>query len=109
MKKNILCKILICLTLIFGSFVVTSCKNEETAELTEQQKVYNLYILNAKSNGETPLTYEQWLLTIKGDKGDIGESPVITIGSDGNWIINGNNSGVRATGVEIKGFSLKKH
>ena len=35
--------------------------------------VYNLYVANAQSKGETPLSYEEWLASIKGEKGDKGE------------------------------------
>ena len=35
--------------------------------------VYEEYVKNAKDEGKTPLSYEEWLKTIKGEKGDTGE------------------------------------
>ncbi len=34
--------------------------------------VYNTYVAYSQENGNTPLSYEEWLLSIKGDKGDTG-------------------------------------
>lgn len=38
------------------------------------------------ANSDSPLTYEEWLASIKGDKGD---SIDITISDDGYLVING--------------------
>ena len=51
--------------------------------------VYNMYVAHAESNGETPLSYEDWLASIKGEtgatgpqgpKGDKGDSVVTYFG-----------------------------
>ena len=41
-------------------------------EPTQIEKVYNQYVAYAQENGVTPLSYEQWLATIKGEQGDPG-------------------------------------
>ena len=44
------------------------------------------------------MLYQEWLESIKGKDGKDGHSPVITIGSDGNWYIDGVNTNVTARG-----------
>ncbi len=39
---------------------------------TEQEKTYDLYVSYALATGETPKTYEEWLESIQGPKGDTG-------------------------------------
>ena len=54
---------------------VTTPTNSSTQETTKNEirEIYDLYVVNAKAQGETPLTYEQWLLSIRGEKGEQGE------------------------------------
>ena len=47
--------------------------NNEQVEQTEIEKVYAQYVIHAEAEGETPLSYEEWLATIKGEKGDKGD------------------------------------
>ena len=64
----------------------TTESKEDTALSSESAKhnediytIYNLYVEEKRANGEEPLSYEDWLATIKGEpgergpKGDIGE------------------------------------
>lgn len=37
-------------------------------------------------------------MPVTGEKGADGTTPTITIGANGNWVINGNDTGVKATG-----------
>ena len=52
---------------------------EDTAA-TEQEEVYQAYVVHAQAAGEEPLTYEEWLESVrgpqgeKGDKGDKGDT-----------------------------------
>ena len=49
--------------------------NESSAssgEATEIEKVYAQYVVYAQAEGQTPLSYEEWLATIKGEKGEQG-------------------------------------
>ena len=60
------------------------------------RKVYSMYVVYAESQGVTPLSYEAWLFSIRGEKGDDGLTPYI--GSNGNWWIGDNDTGVKASG-----------
>ena len=110
--------------------------------------IYGLYVKNMNEKGEIPLSYEEWLATIKGEPGEQGVSivsiektgteglvdtytitysdghtstflvtngekgeqgiqgvpgadghtPIITIGENGNWFVDGADSGIRAQG-----------
>ena len=68
------------------------------------EAIYNLYAERAQAAGQEPLSYEEWLASIKGEKGDPGQngqdghSPVVAINSDGYWTIDGVSTGVKATG-----------
>jgi len=100
MKFNKLIKCSLAVALVFGAAsVVTGCGNDnDSAKSNDKQ--YEIYLL-AKEAGATDLTYEEWLVSIKGakgDKGDAGHTPVITIGNNGNWYIDGDDSGFKATG-----------
>ena len=71
------------------------------------EAIYNLYAERAQAAGEEPLSYEDWLASIKGEKGEQGQpgqngqdghSPVVAINSDGYWTIDGVSTGIKATG-----------
>ena len=91
MKKLLTIILSLCLG-ICALIGLCSCKtiSEKTDDRdTDIVAVYDLYVANAKENGETPLSYEEWLQTIKGDKGEKGDS-----GKDGKsayqiWLDNG--------------------
>ena len=69
----------VCLTcLVFG---ITACKqNSNTKDNRDKNilAVYDVYVAYAKENGTTPLSYEEWLESIKGKDGVNG-----TNGKDG--------------------------
>ena len=106
------CVILICLALA----VFTACDTTNNDNGDEQiLAVYNTYVAQMEEDGETPLSYEQWLKTIKGDKGEKGDAgqngtngkdgkdgvtPTIEISSDGFWVINGTKTKYKAIGVD---------
>ena len=51
-------------------FGMTGCqKDDRDPQILE---VYNMYVASAESEGETPMSYEEWLDSIKGPKGDTG-------------------------------------
>lgn len=109
MKK--LFTIITCIILsICSVFVFASCKSEEGADNDSQIKeIYGYYVVYAESLGEEVLSYEDWLKTIKGEKGEKGDkgdkgdngidgkTPVIVIGENGNWFIDGVDTLVPAT------------
>ncbi len=108
MKKKLLIILTTLLMVCITSFGLVACSNNggnDNSETTANSKivsVYNLYVENAENNGETPMSYEEWLATIKGEKGDKGDSgisPTIEI-KDGYWYINDVNIGVKAEGKD---------
>ena len=77
----------VCLTcLVFG---ITACKQNSNSKDNRDKNilaVYDVYVAYAKENGTTPLSYEEWLESIKGKDG--------TNGVDGKsayqiWLDNG--------------------
>ena len=49
-----------------------------------------------------PFSYEEWLVSIKGEPGKDGHTPEITIGENGNWFVDGVDIGVSAQGSTSK-------
>ena len=119
MKKN---RFLLSAFFLMAALTVSACNLREeisnysydsnsslpvsNSEIEEQlHKIHALYL---EQGGD--LTYEEWLRTIKGEKGDQGpegqrgpagqdgHTPVISIGDDGFWYIDGVNTKVRAQG-----------
>lgn len=111
MKKSKLLVSLLATALVAG---MSGCKKDPLDDEDQDiVAVYRAYTANAEANGETPLSYEDWLKSVKGEKGDPGEpgapgkdgrdgkdavAPTIEIGSNGNWFINGVDSGKKAQG-----------
>ena len=101
MKKLLLVTLSV-LTVAAGAFGMISCKNKDkdtnTAE-SQIRDVYDSYVEDAESQGKTPLTYEMWLLSIKGDKGDKGRDGLTPyIGENGNWWLGDTDLGFSASG-----------
>ena len=80
-KKSKLIKVSLICALIFGCVgVICGCKkNNVTVEKTEQEEIYNLYVQYMNAKGEKPLTYDQWLASIKGEKGDKGLKVILVL------------------------------
>ena len=113
MKKS---KLFIATLLLATSLSLSACGgNKQTSNYNPD--IYHIYQLYQAEGGE--LTYEQWLISIKGEKGDTGaqgpkgdqgepgqngsngqdgHSPVVRIGNDGYWYIDDVNTGVKAQG-----------
>jgi len=90
------------------SLVLCGCNREHTSqtEPTEIEKIYQMYV----ANSDSPLTYEEWLASIKGDKGDKGDSVDITVSDDGYLVINGIKTNYKIyeeNEYETPAFSLK--
>jgi hypothetical protein len=88
MKRSFL-KILFIVSFILLLF---GCEFNLDNEQDKDQKTYEIFLL-AKESGYVG-TYEQWLESIKGEKGDDGHTPEITIGENGNWYIDGVDTNV---------------
>lgn len=117
MKLKKLVKCSLATALIFGSVgAISGCKKDNnTIEKTQQEEVYNLYVQYMSAKGETPLTYEQWLESIKGEKGEDGISPKVRINETTNeWEISTDNgvtwtsTGVKATGENGQDLATKE-
>ena len=62
-------------------------------KIPEAYQIYQMYL----AQGGT-MTYEEWLESVRGEPGKDGHSPVVTIGDDGYWYIDGKTTGVKAQG-----------
>ncbi len=73
MKLRKFAKCSLAVALIFGSAgALVGCKKDNNT-VNNNSKQYEIYLL-AKEAGVTNLTYEEWLVSIKGDKGDKGDT-----------------------------------
>lgn len=121
MKKKLLALFICIFALCVALFTLTACGSSGKKD-DEIYQVYSSYVDYTISNGEEPLSYEEWLVSIKGEKGDKGDQgiqgekgekgeqgiqgPQGEIGKDGltptieiiegYWYINGENTGVKA-------------
>ena len=110
-------------TILALSFVCALCAigfsacgdSDKTADMRNPEivGVYNTYVAYAEENGTTPLSYDEWLAQIKGEKGDKGEDGKDGVdgldgkdgknGTDGIDGINGND------GVGIKSAIINEN
>ena len=81
MKKKFLTPVIATLALSCATSVFSACEKtgggnapQQNAEIHE---IYTSYVTNAEENGETPLSYEEWLAVIKGEKGGISDKTQI--------------------------------
>lgn len=78
MKKRLFNGILLGTAALLCAGGFAACKgsdgNNGGAEKTQIEEVYESYVAYAEENGETPLSYEEWLASIKGEKGDKGDT-----------------------------------
>lgn len=63
----------LCLCVVFCSCQKTDNQTDQTV-LSEQRKIYNMYVEYATAMGEDVLTYEQWLDSIRGADGIDGQN-----------------------------------
>lgn len=100
-KKLLNCSL--AMAIVFGAATVaTGCGKDDDKASLENSEQYQIY-KKALAAGATDLSYEDWLVSIKGakgDKGDTGHTPVITVGQNGNWHVDGIDTGTKAQGAE---------
>ncbi|MBQ3572133.1 MAG: leucine-rich repeat domain-containing protein, partial [Clostridia bacterium] len=79
--KKIIIALLSVIMVVTGALCMVSCTQQPpvggdssaTSDENQIRKVYSSYVVYAEAMGETPLSYEDWLATIKGEKGDKGD------------------------------------
>ena len=78
MKKKILTTILSIICVVCFSLFFVACNSNENNTNNDDQilAVYNSYLAYAEENGQTPLSYEEWLASVKGEKGETGTNGV---------------------------------
>ena len=59
-----------------SAFAVACDDSSATQNPTEIEQVYAQYVVHAQAEGLEPLSYEDWLATIKGEKGDKGDQGI---------------------------------
>jgi hypothetical protein len=74
---------------VLGIVAYNQNVSEQEKEPTQIEQIYDQYLVCAKAEGKTPLSYEEWLVSIKGEQGEKGEN-----GTDGEsayqiWLDNG--------------------
>ena len=94
-KKLLNCSLAMALVFGTASFL-TGCNKDDGSSKTEESKQYQIYKL-AVDAGATDLSYEDWIVSIKGAKGNDGVTP--HIGNNGNWWIGTTDTGVKAQGA----------
>jgi len=74
MKKKLILALSAVVALTAVSAVACKDDPEPTPQKSEIEQVYDLYVANAEAKNETPLSYEDWMKTVKGEKGDTGDT-----------------------------------
>ena len=75
LKNFVVCCLAVMAVLSLSLFFVACDNGDNGADINDTQivSVYNLYVAYAEDNGETPLSYDEWLSQIKGEKGEKGD------------------------------------
>lgn len=79
-----------------------SAPNSSTEQTHDETivAIYANYTQYMTASGQTPLSYEQWLESVKGADGKDGVDGLTPfIGSNGNWWIGQNDTGIAAAGT----------
>ena len=69
--KKLVAILILSVVCAFSAVGFAACNSADTRN-PQIVKVYNTYVAYAETNGETPLSYEEWLLSIKGENGKDG-------------------------------------
>ena len=72
-----------------GGIASTSSENTQQEQDTRIEAVYAQYVAYAEQNGQKPMSYEEWLNTIKGADGKDGEDGVNGKSAYEVWLANG--------------------
>lgn len=76
---------------------LASCaKENDQVDNSAQYGIYQTYVVFAEGQGVEPMSYEQWIETIKGIDGSNGLTP--SIGENGTWWIGDTDTKIAVTG-----------
>ena len=100
MKKKLVLGLVLVLTLAVSVMGLIACGAEQGKQSDGKNAqiyaAYKLYVQSEEEKGNTPMTYELWLLMIKGEKGDKGDK-----GDTGEKGDKGNTGDVGKSAYEI--------
>ena len=114
--KKFLVGLLAALSVLSGSLGLAACGGDDSSsnkgEATEIEKVYAQYVIYAQAEGQEPLSYEEWLATIKGEKGEKGEQGIQgekgEKGDKGDTGAQGEKGEKGDTGVGVKNIYINE-
>ena len=102
MKKKKLITLLSALCIATAGLALASCgTNTSKSEDSEIQKVYNQYLVYAQANEITPLSYEEWLATLKGENGKDGAGIKSVAFDENGLLVVTLTDGTVLDGIEI--------
>ena len=81
--------------------------DNNNAEADTFQKIYGTYVAFAEGNGTTPLSYEEWLASIKGKDGADGASVTKAVINDDGYLVFTLSNGNELNAGKVKGESGK--
>ena len=87
-------------------FSIASCGSSETPVSEFERKTRDIYESGLREGSIKDQTYEEWLESIRGQDGKDGKdgqnghTPVVNIGENGNWFIDGIDTGISAQGPQ---------
>lgn len=109
MKNKIFSVFAMILLVLSFTFVLTSCDNDsikdkiESIEKTKTEGLVDTYTITYGDGSTYTFTVtngENGVDGIQGEKGEDGHTPVITIGENGNWYIDGVDTTKPAQGIQ---------
>ena len=96
-----LSKTIISLASLGMLFSIASCGSSETPMSEFERKTRDIYESGLREGSIKDQTYEEWLKSIRGEDGKDGQeghTPIVNIGDNGNWFIDGVDTGISAKG-----------
>lgn len=77
-------------------------KSVVSIEKTSSDGLVDTYTITYSDNSTSTFTVTNGEDGIQGEKGEDGHTPVITIGENGNWYVDGTDTGIKAKGEDGK-------
>jgi len=84
-------------------FSIASCGSSETPMSEFERKTRDIYESGLREGSIKDQTYEEWLESIRGEDGQDGQdghTPIVIIGENGHWFIDGVDTGISAQGPQ---------